>query len=59
MCTQSVNKAKRLWAVTTSETKLKIIADFEVGKQVSIIGRELVVRPTSGLTQLFAFQEDK
>jgi hypothetical protein len=39
--------AKRLRVVTTSEAKLKIIADFEAGKRAIIVGRDLVIPPTT------------
>jgi hypothetical protein len=41
MFAQSVNKAKRPREVTTLEAKLKIIADYGVGKRAVNIGREM------------------
>jgi predicted transcriptional regulator len=47
MSAQSIKKTKKPSVVTTMETKLKIIADFEAGKRAVNIGRELGIPPTT------------
>jgi hypothetical protein len=45
MSLQSIKKAKRSRVVTILETKLKSIAEFEAGKRVVSIARELGIPP--------------